>query len=192
VRFTWAGSSITHKHYTRLEEIVRNKHSSLLQKNVNYGVKSLFTLAQRAFPWRRPALGTSLRHNKLECLSSAITFSSVWLALIRRLTLDWETWKVLPLCNPALPTNNSWKSFWLIPKNHNVGDEEKRFTRIRPDGWRRRSTGGIVMVVVSTSGEVCSKFRLNKLVLVVVLVFVHGLLLLDLRLLPLLLLLREM
>jgi hypothetical protein len=48
------------------------------------------------------------------------------------------------------------------------------------------------MVVVSTSGKVCSKFRLNKLVLVVVLVFVDGLLLLALRLLPLLLLLREM
>ncbi len=33
-----------HKHYTRLEKLARDKHSSLLQKIVNYGQKSFITL----------------------------------------------------------------------------------------------------------------------------------------------------
>jgi hypothetical protein len=35
--FTHAGSSRTNKHYTRLERLAGDKHSSLLRKSVNYG-----------------------------------------------------------------------------------------------------------------------------------------------------------
>jgi hypothetical protein len=36
---------LTHKHYTRLEKLAREKHSSFLQKSVNYGQKSFINLA---------------------------------------------------------------------------------------------------------------------------------------------------
>ncbi len=34
---------LIHKHQTRLERLVRDKHSSLLQKSVNYGCKKFFS-----------------------------------------------------------------------------------------------------------------------------------------------------
>ncbi len=43
--FTQVGSGLTRKHYTRLERLAKDKHSSLLQKSVNYGQKSIITLA---------------------------------------------------------------------------------------------------------------------------------------------------
>ncbi len=43
-------SGLTHKHYTRLERLVKDKRSSLLRKVVNYGRKSFITLGLQ---WRR-------------------------------------------------------------------------------------------------------------------------------------------
>jgi hypothetical protein len=42
-RFKWVGSYITRKHYTRLENLARDKRSSLLRKSVNYGRKKFFS-----------------------------------------------------------------------------------------------------------------------------------------------------
>jgi hypothetical protein len=39
-------SGLTHKHKIRLERAARDKHSNLLQKSVNYGVKSFIVQAQ--------------------------------------------------------------------------------------------------------------------------------------------------
>ncbi len=38
-RFTLVGSVLNCKHYTKLERLARDKHSSLLQKSVSYGRK---------------------------------------------------------------------------------------------------------------------------------------------------------
>jgi len=35
--FTQVSSGLTSKHYTRLERLAKDKHSSLLRKSVNYG-----------------------------------------------------------------------------------------------------------------------------------------------------------
>jgi hypothetical protein len=43
--FTRVGSGLTHKHYTRLEKLARDKRSRLLQKFKNYGQKRFITLA---------------------------------------------------------------------------------------------------------------------------------------------------
>ncbi len=43
--FTQVGSGLTHKKCTRLERLAREKHSSLLQKSVNYGCKSFIAQA---------------------------------------------------------------------------------------------------------------------------------------------------
>ncbi len=40
-------SGLARKHLTKLERLARDKHSSLLQKIVNYGVKSFMTLGQK-------------------------------------------------------------------------------------------------------------------------------------------------
>jgi len=45
--FTWVGSGLTRKHYTRLERLVREKHSSFLQKSVNYASKKFYRIG----PW---------------------------------------------------------------------------------------------------------------------------------------------
>jgi hypothetical protein len=37
--FTWVGSGLTRKYWTRLERLAKDKHSSLLQKSINYGCK---------------------------------------------------------------------------------------------------------------------------------------------------------
>ena len=42
---TWVGSSLNHKHLTKLEKLATNKHSSLLRKSVNYRQKGFITLA---------------------------------------------------------------------------------------------------------------------------------------------------
>ncbi len=42
--FTQVGSSLTSKHKTWLEKLASDKHSSLLQKSVNYGQKTFITL----------------------------------------------------------------------------------------------------------------------------------------------------
>ncbi len=36
---------LTHKHQIRLEKLVKDKYTSLLQKIVNYGLKKFITLA---------------------------------------------------------------------------------------------------------------------------------------------------
>jgi hypothetical protein len=42
--FTQVGSGLANKHLTWLEKLARDKHSSLLQKLVNYDRKSFITL----------------------------------------------------------------------------------------------------------------------------------------------------
>jgi hypothetical protein len=42
---TRVGSSLTHKHLTGLERLAKDKHSSLLQKSVNYDCKSFIVQA---------------------------------------------------------------------------------------------------------------------------------------------------
>ncbi len=37
------GSLFTHKHYTRLQRLARDKHSSLLRKSVNYDRKKFYS-----------------------------------------------------------------------------------------------------------------------------------------------------
>ncbi len=41
--FNWVGSYFTNKHQTRPERLARDKHSSLLQKSVNYGRKKFYS-----------------------------------------------------------------------------------------------------------------------------------------------------
>jgi len=41
--FTWIGSGHTCKHWTWLERLARDKHSSLLRKYVNYGSKKFYS-----------------------------------------------------------------------------------------------------------------------------------------------------
>jgi hypothetical protein len=46
--FNWVGSSLTHKHLTRLEKLARDKHSSLLLKFVNYRRKKFYIIDTRS------------------------------------------------------------------------------------------------------------------------------------------------
>ncbi len=41
--FTQVGSGFTYKHKTRLERLANHKHSSLLQKSVNYGRNKFYS-----------------------------------------------------------------------------------------------------------------------------------------------------
>ncbi len=43
----WIGSGFTCKHETMLERLTRDKHSSLLQKSVNYGRKKFYSTGPR-------------------------------------------------------------------------------------------------------------------------------------------------
>jgi hypothetical protein len=43
--FTWQGSGLTFKYYIRLERLAGDKHSSFLQKYVNYGCKKFIVHA---------------------------------------------------------------------------------------------------------------------------------------------------
>jgi hypothetical protein len=62
----------THKHLIRLAKLAGNKHSSLLQKFINYGQKSLITLGPRAYVIKRFYCCKFRNfHNMLECLSLA-------------------------------------------------------------------------------------------------------------------------
>jgi hypothetical protein len=45
--FTQVGSSLTCKHKIRLEKFTRDKHSSLLEKFVNYSPKKLYNIDTR-------------------------------------------------------------------------------------------------------------------------------------------------
>jgi hypothetical protein len=54
---------LTNKHSNRLEKLARDKHSSLLQKSVNYGCKKLYSTGPRL---------ESLRTNALAPLASLL------------------------------------------------------------------------------------------------------------------------
>jgi len=41
---TWVGPGQTSKYYIRLERLAREKHSSLLQKSINYDRKKLYRI----------------------------------------------------------------------------------------------------------------------------------------------------
>jgi hypothetical protein len=45
--FTWVFSCLTCKHYTILERLARDKHSSLVQKIVTYGCKKFYNIGPR-------------------------------------------------------------------------------------------------------------------------------------------------
>jgi hypothetical protein len=47
--FTRVGSGLTRKHYAKLESVARDKHSSLLQKSVNYGRNKFYHTG----PWSK-------------------------------------------------------------------------------------------------------------------------------------------
>jgi hypothetical protein len=68
--FTRVGSGLTCKHYTRLERLARDKHSSLLQKFVTYGRKKFYNIVPRC-RCHKPVFSSSLTllQNKLEGLS---------------------------------------------------------------------------------------------------------------------------
>jgi hypothetical protein len=42
--FCWGGSSLFGKYKTRLERLAKDKHSSLLQKLINYGHKKVYNI----------------------------------------------------------------------------------------------------------------------------------------------------
>ncbi len=60
-------SSLISKHYTRLERLVMDKHSSLLWKSVNYGQKKFYSIG----PWGHNVIKLFMAGNKLERLSLA-------------------------------------------------------------------------------------------------------------------------
>jgi hypothetical protein len=39
----WVGPGLARKHWTRLEKLARDKHSSLLRKSVNYGRNKFYS-----------------------------------------------------------------------------------------------------------------------------------------------------
>ncbi len=47
---------LTHKHYTRLERLNRNKHSSLLRTFVNYGRKKFYNIGCRGLHYKKFAI----------------------------------------------------------------------------------------------------------------------------------------
>jgi hypothetical protein len=85
--FTRVGSSLTHKHYIRLEKPIRDKHSSLLRTLLNYSRKKFITLCPAIIFIKLFALSLSLRENKLERLSLASLFNLVQYLLVRQVTL---------------------------------------------------------------------------------------------------------
>jgi hypothetical protein len=46
--FTLVGSGLTHKHWTRLEKLARDKHSIILRKSINYGQKKFYNIGPRS------------------------------------------------------------------------------------------------------------------------------------------------
>jgi hypothetical protein len=48
--FTKVGTGLTHKRNTRLERLAGDKHSSFLQKFVNYGCKKFYNIGLRSGP----------------------------------------------------------------------------------------------------------------------------------------------
>jgi hypothetical protein len=65
--FTWVSFSFTHKHWTRLKRIARDKHASLFRKLVNYGQISFITLS--------PVLDPKIC---LECMDLNLTSHFKW------------------------------------------------------------------------------------------------------------------
>ncbi len=68
---TWVGSNLTHKHWTRLEKLVRTKHSSLLRKFINYRWKRLYNSGPRVMIHMR---GSSKMLCTLHCCCIVMTF----------------------------------------------------------------------------------------------------------------------
>ncbi len=48
--FTWVGPGLALKHWTRLEKLARDKHSSLLRKYLNYGRNKFYSTGPRCQP----------------------------------------------------------------------------------------------------------------------------------------------
>jgi hypothetical protein len=67
--FTWVGSALTCKHYTRLERLARDKRCSLLQTVVTYGHKKFYNIVPRCQSHDTVSSSLTLLQNKLEGLS---------------------------------------------------------------------------------------------------------------------------
>jgi hypothetical protein len=70
-------SGLTRKHYTKLERLARDKHSSLLRKYVNYGNKKFYSAGPRVEPltglhYTRAEVTGNDKHSSL--LSFRVTF----------------------------------------------------------------------------------------------------------------------
>ncbi len=68
--FTQVGSGLTCIHKTRLERLARDKHSSLLQKSVNYGHKKFYSTSPCAASIPQPHIVKSLfKWSLVRCFS---------------------------------------------------------------------------------------------------------------------------
>ncbi len=78
-------SILIHNHWTRLERLARDKHSSLLQKFVNYGQKKFYNIGPRADDIKnlRPYF-TDVR-NWMECSSLSVSLFLMFVGMEKSL-----------------------------------------------------------------------------------------------------------
>ncbi len=90
-RFSTLGQApgFAHKQYTRLERLVGEKHSSLLQKFVSYGRKKFYNTGPRWRRWQRSSFKIRRKHSSLFVQGEPGS-----------LLLQGNTWKILHLGSP--------------------------------------------------------------------------------------------
>jgi len=66
--FTWVGSDLPRKHYTKHKILARDRRSILLQKFVTYARKKFYNIGPRSLNIKAPVIFSP--YNKLERLSS--------------------------------------------------------------------------------------------------------------------------
>ncbi len=93
---TRVGSNLTLKHQTQLEGFTRNKHSSLLQKLVNYCRKSFKTLS--------PGMSFQLQKWLHVCQSLTVHFSKTAQLIVEKLAQTTSTLSPINLCHTQLNT----------------------------------------------------------------------------------------
>ncbi len=76
------------KHWTRLERLARNKHSSLLQKFVNYGQRSFITLGPEMHFCVVQSDATTFGTTTLRIMAFGITTLSKMVVIVRVSLLD--------------------------------------------------------------------------------------------------------
>ena len=92
--------------------------------------------------------------------------------LINRTVCLGAHWKTV--LDRVIPVSNlgDWKSLKVEQRRQRSRLDKKGFAILVPDGWSRRSAHRVVVVTLPTPRKVCSKFRLNKLILVLIVVLV--------------------